>query len=260
MKKCKNIECNKEIKSNRIYCSFSCRNIYVNKYLRDYSNYERSKIDKIRKDYKDNPKYCFSCNSKIPYYKRKNTFCNHSCKAKYINTTRKLVNRKAYSEQAIKNLREANRKSKGGDINYEQNPSKCSRCNKDLVYQKRNYKYCSRECIRENPKDLKNYRVSCRFKFSLNDYPEEFDFNLIKENGWYSPTNKNNNLTGVSRDHMFSVRNGFELAIDPNIIGHPANCRLMLHTDNFKKKDKSSIFISELIRRINKWDIKYKGD
>ena len=36
MKKCKNIECNKEIEKNRIYCSFKCRNFYVNKNLRDY--------------------------------------------------------------------------------------------------------------------------------------------------------------------------------------------------------------------------------
>jgi len=259
MKKCKNIECNKEIKSNRIYCSFSCRNIYVNKHLRDYNNYERNKISKVKKDYKDNPKYCPTCNSKILYYKRRNTFCNHSCKATYINRTRKVINRKAYSKQALKNIREANRKVRGGDINYEQNPSKCSKCNKDLIYQKRNNKYCSRECIKGNLKDLKTYRVACKFKFSLNDYPEEFDFTLIKEHGWYSPTNKNNNLTGVSRDHMFSVRNGFELGIDPNIIGHPANCRLMLHTDNSSKNKQNSISLEELIDRIKYFEkIYYK--
>ncbi len=36
MKKCKNIECEKLIDDKRMYCSLKCRNIYVNKNLRNY--------------------------------------------------------------------------------------------------------------------------------------------------------------------------------------------------------------------------------
>lgn len=42
--------------------------------------------------------------------------------------------------------------------------------------------------------------------------------------------------------------------IDPKIIGHPANCRLMKHNDNVSKYSDSSITIKELLERINVWD------
>ena len=84
------------------------------------------------------------------------------------------------------------------------------------------------------------------------------NFSLVREHGWYSPTNKNDNLSGVSRDHMFSVREGFEMDIDPKIISHPANCRLMIHTDNISKNKKSTITIEELLDRIKKFDNKYR--
>lgn len=35
--KCKNIECENDVIGKRIYCSLSCRNYYVNKYIRDYT-------------------------------------------------------------------------------------------------------------------------------------------------------------------------------------------------------------------------------
>ena len=69
---------------------------------------------------------------------------------------------------------------------------------------------------------------------------------------------KNNNLDGVSRDHMFSVREGFEKGIDPKIISHPANCRLMIHNENISKNKKSFITIEELLDRIEKFEQKYK--
>ena len=31
---------------------------------------------------------------------------------------------------------------------------------------------------------LTNYRADCKFKFNLKDYPDEFDFDLIKQFGW----------------------------------------------------------------------------
>ena len=34
--KCKNIECQNETKGKNLYCSLTCRNVYVNKYMRNY--------------------------------------------------------------------------------------------------------------------------------------------------------------------------------------------------------------------------------
>jgi hypothetical protein len=122
---------------------------------------------------------------------------------------------------------------------------------------------CSTECLNYSKKrktdDLQAYRISCKFKFSLNDYPEEFDFSLIKEHGWYSASNRGNNPDGVSRDHMVSVKFGYLNKIDPALISHPANCRLILQKDNFKKRESCFLTLDELKDRIKKWDEKY-GD
>jgi len=132
----------------------------------------------------------------------------------------------------------------------------CLECNGSILsaYPR---KFCSRKCTstykRKEMDQLQAYRLDASFDFNLKDYSDKFDFDLIKKYGWYSPTNKNNNLAGVSRDHMVSVKFGFENNIDPDIISHPANCQLLKHTDNIIKKEKCSITISELMERIKNW-------
>ena len=91
----------------------------------------------------------------------------------------------------------------------------------------------------------------------MSDFPDEFDFDLIKKFGWYKAKNRGNNLNGVSRDHMFSVSEGFKQNIDPYLISHPANCKLIIHNDNQKKKHNSSITLEELKLKIKNWDLKY---
>lgn len=100
---------------------------------------------------------------------------------------------------------------------------------------------------------IKRYRQLCEFKFSLKDYPNRFNFSLIEKYGWYKAKNRGDNPNGVSRDHMYSVKEGFINKIDPKIISHPANCELLVHKDNNKKKTASSITIEELLKRIEKW-------
>jgi len=213
---------------------------------------------------------CLNCN-KIFEAKKSNIkrgfdkFCSSSCSAKYNNIRRlsynvgiKILNCSICNKKLTVDLRTSVIHCKECRIKRRREKYKlkkrfCKSCNSIAI--EKNKIYCN-ICIK-NYYSL--YRPSCKFKFSLNDYPKEFDFTLIKENGWYSPTNKNNNLTGVSRDHMFSVRNGFELGIAPNIIGHPANCRLMLHTDNSSKNKQNSISLEELIDRIKYFEkIYYK--
>ena len=106
--------------------------------------------------------------------------------------------------------------------------------------------------------EYQKYRLDSNFNFNLSDYPDEFDFSLIEKYGWYSPTNKKNNLNGVSRDHMFSVREGFEMGIGAHLISHPANCQLMIHRENISKNKKSIISIDELLKRIENFEEKYK--
>jgi hypothetical protein len=104
---------------------------------------------------------------------------------------------------------------------------------------------------------LRHYRARCSFTFNVYDYPEEFDLSLLETFGWYKAANRGNNLNGISRDHMFSVKEGFERGIDPLILSHPANCCLLRHNDNVSKNKKSSITLEELMHRIEIWNSKY---
>lgn len=125
--------------------------------------------------------------------------------------------------------------------------------------------FCSKKCFgisRTQSCDWKNslkeYRIRSKFTFSLNEYPDEFDFKLIQNHGWYKASNRGNNLTGISRDHLYSVKEGFENNVDPLIVAHPANCRLVLHTVNISKNSKSLLTLNDLLDKIEKWDKKYK--
>ena len=142
----------------------------------------------------------------------------------------------------------------------------CKHCNSQFETKRQDQIFCCQKCgersrddkFKVGEFDLKKYYNSCcRFQFSLNNYPDEFDFNLIKQHGWYKASNHGNNLNGISRDHMISRNYGYENLIDPYLISHPANCILLKHTDNFKKNSSCSISIDELIERIKIWHDKY---
>lgn len=137
----------------------------------------------------------------------------------------------------------------------------CLYCKNDFLSKKNKRSFCTKTCQilfrKLNMSEFRKYKSDCDFKFNLHDYPNEFDFELIKKHGWYSAKNRGNNLGGVSRDHMISVRYGFENNIDPKYIRHPANCKLLIHNENVSKGKKSSISLNELLKRIEEWDKKY---
>jgi len=259
--KCKNIECEKETTGKRVYCSLTCRNIFVNKHLRNYdkvSNTFQQKKKEREEKYLENPKKCIHCNTVIPYEYRKNNYCNHSCVALYNNPIREVTwvdnIKNGIHNYLIENgIREKDKIGKYEII--------CKGCGNIFEKNRSDIKYCSSNCRKEfkrkNMDDYKKYKSDCSFKFNLKDYPDYFNFLLVEKHGWYSPTNKNNNLSGVSRDHMFSVREGFEKEIDPYLISHPANCELMIHNYNISKNKKSSITIDDLLNKIKEFEEKF---
>lgn len=119
-------------------------------------------------------------------------------------------------------------------------------------------KYCSVACwktaVNSQKSAFESYRKACAFHFDVSDYPHSFDLGLVETFGWYRPSNRGNNLDGISRDHMLSVADGFRLGVAPTIVSHPANCELMNHTTNQRKRAGSSITLEELINRIECWD------
>jgi len=128
-----------------------------------------------------------------------------------------------------------------------------------------NKTFCSTKCgheyrkseYRKQESSLRQYRVLAKFQFGVSDYPNEFDFYLVRQYGWYAPVNRGNNLGGVSRDHKVSIRYGFDNKIDPNFIGHPANCRLLRHNENSVKNVGCSITFEQLKSDIRSWEARY---
>ncbi|MFA5174752.1 MAG: hypothetical protein WC438_06220 [Candidatus Pacearchaeota archaeon] len=132
----------------------------------------------------------------------------------------------------------------------------CPCCHK--IYKgNRKRKFCSQICFQKNrhqmlEKYLK-YKSECNFRFSLNKYKDKFDLSLIKKYGWYKAKNRGDNQNGISRDHIISVKYGYENNISPKIISHPANCQLLRHKENMLKGKKSKISLKELKIKIKNW-------
>lgn len=104
------------------------------------------------------------------------------------------------------------------------------------------------------------YSYQCRFQFSFSQFPDWFPDagRLIQQYGFWQTKDKNKtNLQGLSRDHLYSVSDGFKNQIDPKLLAHPANCSLVTHTSNQNKHAKSTISLEELKIRIAKFESIY---
>lgn len=123
-------------------------------------------------------------------------------------------------------------------------PVKKCRCCIRLIHYKKLY------CDSCYP-NIRLYRKRCKFDFNVYNYPQYFNLNLLENNGWYKP---GINPLGVSRDHLFTIADGFKNKVNPDIMKHPANCQLLLHADNNRKNMKSSITLEELLERIEHWN------
>ena len=102
-----------------------------------------------------------------------------------------------------------------------------------------------------------NNKDQYSFRFNVFDYPELFDLENLKTKGWVAFGGKRGgtkNIDGLSRDHKVSVNEAKLNQYDPYYIRHPMNCELMPHTENNKKKMKSSITYQELVRLVDEFD------
>jgi hypothetical protein len=118
----------------------------------------------------------------------------------------------------------------------------------------------ARYCLECAP-NIGVYRSRAAFRFNVYEFPDRFDLVLVERVGWYSPTgrcgkNRNNmNLDGASRDHLYTVSDGFHYDVDPTLLAHPANCEIVLHRENASRaRRRSRITLDELRRRIAAWD------
>ena len=189
---------------------------------------------------------CVTCNASLK--RGQNQFCSRSCATSYHNKQRwdGHVSKIQLKRPQLK-------------IPKPVYIRKCSVCSESLSDARKKY------CIPCSP-NISHYRTLCRFTFNVFDFPEEFDLQLLAKYGWFSPNgykrrNTTVNLNGVSRDHLYTVSDGFQNNVDPTILAHPANCSLMVHNgpNGNNSKKKSSITIDELKARIDRWNQKYGG-
>lgn len=227
--------------------------------IRGYGNY-CSRHCGGRSREKISLKPCLECGKET-----KTKFCSQSCTAKFNNKKRKGTKYKL-SEAGLISLRKSISKiSRYSEIEYKEyykSPNYCKECGEKLIFKHRKRVFCCIQCKRKydsrNVTEYQKYYRACSFDFNLSDYPDEFNFELIKKYGWYSASNHGNNLNGVSRDHMVSIMFGYKNKIDPEIISHPANCQLMQHNNNSSKWKNCSLTLEELNKKIEEWNNKYK--
>ena len=102
----------------------------------------------------------------------------------------------------------------------------------------------------DNKDEKELYYLNCAFRFGLDDFKRVEGFDLIQKYGMYSVPD---NLDGVARDHMVSRYYGWTHNIPPEVIRHPANCRIINQRENSSKGEDCCITIEELYERIKNW-------
>ncbi len=217
-------------------------------------NGQKKYYDKTLGEIKEFEVNCFKCKNNFivkerekQYPKKDVYYCSRAC-----------ANSRNHSNETKQKTSDTLRSKTNSTSNSLKQKRNCLFCNKEFEVKSNSKKtFCSIKCFAQTKKsstEYLDYKNKCKFKFNVYHFPDKFDLNLLKEHGWYQPVNKGNNLGGVSRDHMISIKYGWENGIDSSIISHPANCKLMVHTDNISKHKKCSLMLEELIERIKKWD------
>ena len=100
------------------------------------------------------------------------------------------------------------------------------------------------------------YWKECSFSFDVFLFPNIPGYELLKEYSFSRPQEKDPNYVYLHRDHMVSIKYGYENHIPSHHISHPANCAILLEKDNIIKGSNSSITYQDLLERINHWDSK----
>ena len=113
------------------------------------------------------------------------------------------------------------------------------------------YQYYELNGYYDNMSEKELYYLKSEFKFKEEDFKKVKGYELIEQYGMYHSIN---NQSGVSRDHMISRNYGWLNNIPPEVIAHPANCEMIIQSNNASKGTKCSITLEELYERIEHWN------
>lgn len=257
---CQYVECRKPLPAkNGKYCNLTCCN-RENALKQSLKAWERRKEKEIK--YSKNPKLCQQCNKSIEFIRTLNgpvKFCDHSCATTYNNSIRSSESRAKQRTKVTHTMR----------TKYHTPGPHCKIEWYSCPITKKLYHSRTSTGIRrkQSPyaKDLKQiyYRLS-RFKFNVYNMSDLFDTTLIETYGWYSCPGKKRkndikNLNGISRDHRYSVSEGFKNRVHPLLLSHPVNCSLVLQSVNKRKDVNCEITVEQLLSNIKNFDnLKHK--
>jgi len=106
--------------------------------------------------------------------------------------------------------------------------------------------------IFKNMDDYELYFKRSSFKFGFNFPMSKKEKYLLETKGIFSAKH---NSRGVVRDHLLSRRYGFENNIPVWIISHPANCEIILHSENVRRSftNDNQITLEELLEKISQY-------
>lgn len=236
------------------------KQLFANNYMSNVSN-------KANEKYNKHPKLCKGCSNKIDYKDRVNKFCSHSCAGSYSNKLRKEKGWKLTADQKLSisktlikhNIAIGNKpkslhetiKSASGEFSRVYF-MKCKFCNSMFTAKTTTQVCCNCQHLKWN-----NNKDQYSFRFNIFDYPDLFDLDMLKQIGWVAFGGKrggNKNANGLSRDHKVSVNEAKKYNYNQYYISHPLNCELMLHIKNNKKKTKSSISYTQLLKLVDDYD------
>lgn len=99
--------------------------------------------------------------------------------------------------------------------------------------------------------DKNTYRYKARFKNLTNNLHKVKGYSLLCKYGFY---NRVSNPSGCVLDHRVSIKFGKDNSINPEILGHLANCEFLLYKDNIKKSSNCSISYEKLLKEIIYFD------
>jgi uncharacterized C2H2 Zn-finger protein/endogenous inhibitor of DNA gyrase (YacG/DUF329 family) len=195
---------------------------YCAKIFKSYKSWHRhktlthpSEIANKRQLYCDAPTNCKECNQLLSFEQKNNQFCSHSCAAISANRNRSPETLQKRSDTWHQNHPG---QAKVLRITYRDRIQKCVGCDIEFIAPFKRV-YCNSTCNQTKIGKVR-YRTQCRFNLNPVDNFAMYDFDLIKQVGWYRPANhpKGYNPDGVTWDHLYRIEEGFRHKIDSNIM------------------------------------------
>lgn len=228
--------------------------------------------------------YCIICNKLIGefYQSQRKKTCSEDCYKKLVSLNTKGEKNPRYINGKYININYC----KCGKI-IDQRSKCCPKC-KEINFKGKQHTVESKKLIgtKSSKKFTLDYKNEFRKKMEDNGLwiplieKDEFKFYSILSN-WiermfdlpniegidklkqFGVFNCRTNIKGVIRDHKFSRKSGFILKVFPEILRHPKNCEILLHSENVAKKsirykDKDSITLETLFNLIENYTNSWK--